>query len=262
MSRIHQLFSRKRQDILNIYFTAGFPFLDATRKVMKALADHGADMIEIGIPFSDPLADGPVIQQSNGVALSNGMTIAKLFEQLRSMRDVDDAMYIGEIPVVLMGYMNPVLQYGFEKFCRDADACGVDGIIIPDLPVYEFESGYGALIRKYGLDFIFLITPETPADRIRKLDSLSSGFLYAVSASGTTGGDGQAPATGGYLERLKNMKLANPLLVGFGIAGRPAFNIACRYAAGAIVGSAYIRALEKDPDVNAATKSFISSLLG
>ncbi len=181
MSRISQMFDRKKEKVLSIYFTAGFPHLDSTLEVMKSLQESGADMIELGIPYSDPLADGPVIQQSSMAALKNGMTIKKLFEQIKDFRKEIS------IPVLLMGYMNPVLQYRFEKFCADAADAGIDGLILPDLPEYEYENEYGAIIKKYGLDFVFLVTPETSEQRVRKLDELSSGFLYAVSSSSTTG---------------------------------------------------------------------------
>jgi tryptophan synthase alpha chain len=183
MSRIEQLFQHKHQKILSIYCTAGYPKLNSTLEVMQALESFGADMIELGIPYSDPLADGPVIQMSSAQALQNGMTIQKLFEQLQQLRT-----FIS-LPVILMGYMNPVLQYGFEKFCAHAAACGVDGLILPDLPEYEFETEYAHILKKHKLNFIFLITPETSEERVKKLDSLSSGFLYAVSSSSTTGNE-------------------------------------------------------------------------
>jgi tryptophan synthase alpha chain len=222
---------------------------------MKALQQYGADIIELGMPYSDPLADGPVIQHSSSIALQNGMTIKKLFEQLKDFRKEIS------IPVILMGYMNPVLQYGFEKFCAAAAKVGIDGLILPDLPEYEFEAEYGAIIKKHGLDFIFLVTPETSDARIKKLDSLSSGFLYAVSSSSTTGSDKNAANTNEYLLRLKNLKLKNPVLLGFGISNKQAFDAVCQRADGAIIGSAYIKALENNPDVNTATKSFLLSIL-
>src|SRR5512138_3933172 len=204
MSRIKQLFAKKSHHILNVYCTAGFPQADSTLIVMKALQQHGADIIELGMPYSDPLADGPVIQFSSALALKNGMTIRKLFKQLKDFRrDIS-------LPVILMGYMNPVLQYGFEKFCVEAATVGIDGLIIPDLPEYEFETEYGAIIRKHGLDFIFLVTPETSDERVRKLDRLSSGFLYAVSSSSTTGKDKNMMDVISYLQKLKHMKLTNP----------------------------------------------------
>jgi tryptophan synthase alpha chain len=207
------------------------------------------------MPYSDPLADGPVIQHSSNIALANGMTIKKLFEQLKDFRKTIS------IPIILMGNMNPVLQYGFEKFCKDAASVGIDGLILPDLPEYEFETEYGAIIKKYGLDFIFLVTPETSEQRIRKLDELSNGFLYAVSSSSTTGSDKNMADVGIFLQRLKKMNLKNPVMVGFGIKDKQSFQAACQYADGAIIGSAYIKALENARDVNTATKSFLFSIL-
>lgn len=250
----------QRSGVLNIYCTAGYPQLHSTLEVMKALHQYGADIIELGMPYSDPLADGPVIQHSSSIALQNGMTIRILFEQLKYFRNTPLGDGGISIPVILMGYMNPVLQYGFEKFCADAAAAGIDGLILPDLPEYEFETEYGAIIKKHGLDFIFLITPETSEERVRKLDSLSSGFLYAVSSSSTTGSDGKAADTREYLVKLRNLKLSNPVLVGFGIKDKASFDAVCQLADGAIIGSAYIKALENNPDVNAATKSFLSSI--
>jgi tryptophan synthase alpha chain len=256
MSRIKELFGKKRNNVLNVYCTAGYPKLDNTLQVMKALQENGANIIELGMPYSDPLADGPVIQQSGSIALANGMTIAKLFEQLKDFRkDIS-------IPLILMGYMNPVLQYGFEKFCTDAAAVGIDGLILPDLPEYEFETEYGAIIKKYNLDFIFLVTPETSEERIKKLDSLSTGFLYAVSSSSTTGGEKSNAASTEYLQKLNNLNLKNPVLVGFGIKDKASFDAVCQLADGGIIGSAYIKALENSDNVNAATKSFLSSILG
>ncbi len=262
MSRLKDTFNQQGKKILNIYCTAGYPRLDSTLKVMKALQQNGAGIIELGMPYSDPLADGPVIQHSSSIAIANGMTIAKLFEQLKDFRRSPSLGGVGEVlPVVLMGYMNPVLQYGFEKFCTDAAAVGIDGLILPDLPEYEFETEYGAIIKKYGLDFIFLITPETSDERIKKLDSLSSGFLYAVSSSSTTGSEKKTANTAVYLKKLNDLKLKNPVLVGFGIKDKASFDAVCQSAEGAIVGSAYIKALENSTDVNAATKSFLSSIL-
>jgi tryptophan synthase alpha chain len=278
MSRIKELFARKSKNVLNIYCTAGYPKLDSTMEVMKALQDNGADLIELGMPYSDPLADGPVIQASSGKALANGMTVAALFGQLQGFRSTI------RVPVLLMGYMNPVLQYGFDRFCAAAAAAGVDGLILPDLPIYEFETEYGPVIRKYGLDFIFLVTPETSEDRIRKVDSLSDAFLYAVSSSSTTGKDKDLNDQQAYFERLERMKLRNSVLVGFGIRDRASFEAACRHANGAIIGTAYIKALEAadedpvaggpvdggskaggavagSPGIAAATKQFLSGIL-
>jgi len=256
MSRIIELFKKKHSNVLNVYCTAGYPQLNSTLEVMNALQENEADLIELGIPYSDPLADGPIIQASSTKALANGMTIKKLFEQLKDFRQTIS------IPVILMGNMNPVLQYGFEKFCKDAATVGVDGLILPDLPEYEFEIEYGAIIKKHGLDFIFLVTPETSDDRIKKLDQLSSGFLYAVSSSSTTGKDKNMEGVKPFLQKLKNLNLNNPILVGFGIKDKQSFQAACEVADGAIIGSAYIKALENAGDVKAATKSFLSSILG
>jgi tryptophan synthase alpha chain len=254
MSRITDLFERKDKDVLSMYCTAGYPRLDSTLEVMRALQENGAYLIELGMPYSDPLADGPVIQASGTKALENGMTLARLFEQLKGLRPAI------RVPVLLMGYMNPVLQYGFEKFCADAASAGVDGLILPDLPIYEFESEYGAFIRKHALDFVFLVTPETSDERVRKVDALSSGFLYAVSSSSTTGKDKNMDDQQGYFRRLKGLGLKNPVLVGFGIRDRQAFLDACRHTNGVIIGTAYIKALDAGTDIPAATRTFIHSI--
>jgi tryptophan synthase alpha chain len=254
MSRIKELFKIKQHNILNIYCTAGYPHLESTIEVMKALQSNGADMIELGIPFSDPLADGPVIQHSNTIALQNGMTIKKLFEQIKKFRKEIS------IPVILMGYMNPVLQYGFARFCSEALAIGIDGLILPDLPEYEFEMEYGEIIKENGLDFVFLVTPETSEERIGKLDELSSGFLYAVSSSSITGLNKDFSSVENYLIRLKKMNLQNPILVGFGVKDKQSFELTCKYVNGAIIGSAFIKTLENAADIELAVKSFFSKL--
>lgn len=255
MSRLQALFSRKKNRVLNVYCTAGYPELNSTLTVMQALQENGADLIELGMPYSDPLADGPVIQASGSKALENGMTIAVLLEQLRSAGNAI------QVPVILMGYMNPVLQYGFEKFCADASAAGVDGLILPDLPEFEYESEYGAIIKKYGLDFIFLVTPETSEERIRKLDALSTGFLYAVSSSATTGKDKDFRAVTIYLRRLQSMQLKNPVLVGFGIKDKETFDTACANANGAIIGTAFIKAIGHTHQLSETIHSFMKSVL-
>ena len=255
MSRLTELFEQKNKRVLNVYCTAGYPQLNSTLEVMGSLQKNGADIIELGMPYSDPLADGEVIQSSSLVALNNGMTIDTLFDQLATMRTSI------HIPVVLMGYMNPILQYGFENFCKKAKSLGVDGLILPDMPLYEFEHVYGAIIQDNGLDFIFLVTPETPETRLRKLDSLSSGFLYAVSSSATTGTDKDFSKVAVYLERLKSMQLKNPFLVGFGIKDKASFDAVNAFANGAIIGSAYIQALSKGNDVETTTKTFLQGVL-
>jgi len=262
MSRLKNIFQNKSQRVLNVYCTAGFPNLDSTLNVINALQNNGADIIELGMPYSDPLADGEVIQASSSKALANGMTIEILFQQLEGMRSISPSFGgFGEVALILMGYMNPVLQYGFEKFCEDAALAGVDGLILPDLPEYEFETEYGAIIKKYGLDFSFLVTPETSEERVRKLDSLTSGFLYAVSSSATTGSNTNFDAVEKYLQRLQSYQLKNPVLVGFGIKDKQTFEAASKYANGAIIGSAYIKALEGSTNVEQTTKDFLSSII-
>jgi len=256
MTRLKKLFDAKSSKVLNVYCTAGYPTLDSTLPIITALENNGADLVEIGMPYSDPLADGPVIQESGAKALENGMSIEVLFEQLKTLRATSN------IPLVLMGYMNPVLQYGFEKFCAEAAAVGVDGLILPDMPAYEFESKYSVIVKKHHLDFIFLVTPETPTERIQYLDSLSSGFLYAVSASATTGSALNFEAVDSYLQKLQQLRLTNPILVGFGVKDAASFELATRHTAGAIIGSAYIKALENSTDVTTTTAQFLSSIIG
>lgn len=255
MNRISELFKRKQERVLNVYCTAGYPQLDSTLTVMQALQNNGADLIELGMPYSDPLADGPVIQASGTKALQNGMTISALFEQLNGFRKSI------HIPVVLMGYLNPLLQYGFENFCAKAAEVGIDGLIIPDIPMYEFETEYKQVLQKYNLDFIFLVTPETSEERIVKLDNLSSGFLYAVSSSSITGTDKDFSPVASYLKRLKSLPLKNPVLVGFGIKDKASFEAASKFSNGAIIGSAYIKALDTDKDIEQATKAFLQKVL-
>ncbi len=254
MGRIQNLFKNKNKNILNVYFTAGYPHLDSTIIVMRALQENGVDMIELGIPYSDPLADGPVIQGSSNVALKNGMSIKKLFEQLQEFRTEI------KIPVILMGYMNPVLQYGFEKFCSHASNAGIDGLIIPDLPYYEYEHEYRNVMVDNDLDFIFLVTPESSEQRVRMLDKLSSGFLYAVSSSSTTGSEKNMTAVTDYLQRLQGYQLKNPVLVGFGIKDKNTFNTACSFANGAIIGSAFINSLGSKGKIETITRKFLTSI--
>lgn len=256
MSRINTLFEKKNKNILSVYFTAGFPSLNSTMTILESLQDAGADMIELGIPYSDPLADGPVIQSSGSVALSNGMTIAHLFGQLKNFREKI------KLPVLFMGYLNPILQYGFEKFCRDAAEAGVDGLILPDLPMFEYEKEYGEIVSRFKLDFVFLVTPETTETRLRKLDQLSSGFIYAVSSSSTTGKIALLNDQEVYFERLRKMELQNPVLIGFGIRDKASFLKACTYANGAIIGTAYIKALEnsRENEIPERTMEFVNSL--
>lgn len=260
-NRIEELFKRKQHNILNVYCTAGYPKLDSTIEVMQALQANGADLIELGMPYSDPLADGPVIQQSSAVAIENGMTISKLFEQLNNLRNPHSPLGVGSTPVILMGYMNPVLQYGFEKFCSKAAEVGIDGLILPDLPMYEYETEYAEIIKRYNLDLVFLVTPETKEDRLRRIDALSTGFIYAVSSSSTTGSNKDINDQQSYFQKLRDMKLKNPVLVGFGIKDKQTFEAACKFTNGAIIGSAFIKALSNGKDVKEATKEFLQTVL-
>ncbi|HVI47563.1 MAG TPA: tryptophan synthase subunit alpha [Chitinophaga sp.] len=253
-NRIDQLFATKKNGILNIYCTAGFPKLEDTLPVMTALQAHGADLIELGMPFSDPLADGPVIQESSTKALQNGMSIRKLFEQLDGFRQRID------VPVILMGYFNPVLLYGVEAFVKKCAETGIDGVIIPDLPMAEYESDYKVIFEQYNVHLIFLVTPETSEARIRKIDSLSKGFLYAVSSSSTTGKDKDMGNQQAYFEKLQQLKLSNPVLIGFGIKDKATFEAASKYTNGAIIGTAFIRAIENSTDIDADVKKFISAI--
>jgi tryptophan synthase alpha chain len=253
-NRIDSLFAGKRKGVLNVYCTAGFPHQDSTLTVMQALQDSGVDMIELGMPYSDPLADGPVIQASSMVAIENGMTLSLLFSQLHQFRDRI------RVPVLLMGYLNTVLCYGFERFCADAAAVGIDGIILPDLPMHEYESVYAPIIKRSGLHFIFLVTPETPEERIRRLDQLSTGFLYAVSSSSTTGRNKDLEEQQAYFKRLEGMGLKNPVLVGFGIRDATTFRTACAHTNGAIIGTAYIKALQAAASIPEVTHAFIKTI--
>jgi tryptophan synthase alpha chain len=256
-NRIDSLLTSSKKNLLSVFYTAGFPALNDTGVVAKALEEGGADLIEIGIPFSDPVADGPVIQESNKVALQNGMNLKLLIAQVRELRKEVT------VPIILMGYINPVLQYGVAEFCRDASAAGIDGVILPDLPLFEFENEYKELFRQHGLKNIFLISPTTADDRIRQIDQASQSFIYAVSASSTTGAKGIFTATQeDYFKRLRDMKLTNPFLIGFGVSGREAFATACDYARGAIVGSAFIQLLKSAKDLPKESAYFVRELKG
>ena len=240
MNRIDQLFSTRPQRLLSVYFCAGAPTLDGTADVIRTLAREGVAMIEIGIPFSDPMADGPVIQDAATKALRNGMTLDKLFSQLEGIRrDVD-------IPLILMGYLNPVFRYGFEAFCKRCKEVGVDGMIIPDLPFKDYLESYKAVAERYDLRFIMLITPETSEERVRLIDAHTSGFIYMVSSAATTGAqkdfDAQKQA---YFKRIAGLGLRIPRMVGFGISNRQTFDAACEYASGGIIGSRFVALLDE-----------------
>ncbi|WP_313216578.1 tryptophan synthase subunit alpha [Soonwooa sp.] len=240
---------------INIYFTAGAPQLDDTGKIAKIIQDSGADMMEIGIPYSDPVADGPIIQDAHLLALKNGMTITKLFEQLLEIKNSVT------IPKVLMGYINPVLQFGFEKFCRKCQEVGVSGLIIPDLPAFEFEKQYGKILEKYSINFSFLVTPETSEERIKYLDSLSSGFLYAVSSSSTTGNANATLKNVDYLSRLASLNLKNPVYVGFGIKNKQDFDSVTENLQGGIIGTAFVKVLLENKNWESEASNFVKSIL-
>jgi len=254
-NRINQAFATKKENILSVYFTAGYPRLNDTVSIAKSLENAGADIIEIGIPFSDPVADGPVIQESNKIALDNGMTLKLLLEQVSEIRKQV------KLPIILMGYINPVLQLGVEKFCKDAAAAGVDGVILPDLPLFEYETEYMTTFEQHGLKNIFLISPTTSDERIKRIDDASGCFIYAVSASSTTGAkNGFSDDQEVYFKRLQGMKLKNPFLIGFGISNNDTFRKACLYSAGAIVGSAFIRLLKQTENVSKDIMDFVRSI--
>ena len=238
MNRINKVFNKKK-NLLSIYFTAGFPDINDTLKIIKELDKSQVDIIEIGLPFSDPLADGPTIQKSSEKALSNGMTTNLLFDQLKDLRKISD------IPVVIMGYFNPILQYGIEKFCSNCKDVGIDGLIIPDLPADIFKKNYKIIFEKYKLNMMFLITPQTSNERINLIDDLSKGFIYMVSSYSVTGAkDSFDKYQIEYFKRIKKLNLSNPLLIGFGISNKKTFQAACQNSNGAIIGSAYIKYIE------------------
>jgi len=253
-NRIDGLFENDKK-VLSIYCTAGYPKLQDTVKVIRAIEEAGGDLIEIGIPFSDPLADGPVIQASGQRALENGMSLHLLFEQLKNIRESVS------IPLILMGYVNTVLAYGFEKFCETCDDIGIDGVIIPDLPMDEYVSDYKGLFAEHSLYNIGLITPQTPEARVRHIDKHSEGFVYMVSSASTTGGSKKLSDSQEYFERIREMKLTNPTLIGFNIHDAESFNTACGYSRGGIIGSAFIKAIENSSNLETDIKEFVESIV-
>lgn len=257
MNRISNLFQKKDKNILSVYFTAGYPELNDTATIIQELEKNGTDLIEIGMPFSDPVADGPIIQHSSLVALQNGMSVRKLFEQLKDIRKTV------KIPLILMGYLNPVLQFGIENFCKKCSETGIDGLIIPDLPLNEYLSAYKPHFEAAGLHNILLITPQTSDERMRRIDDESSGFIYMVSSSSTTGiKQNVADYQMEYFERTNRIGLKNPRIIGFGISNRETFRNACQYANGAIIGSAFVKALEGEATVEQKIAGFIKTIVG
>lgn len=255
MNRIKQLFDQKKKDILSIYFTAGYPQLNDTCEIISQLEDNGIDLIEIGIPFSDPMADGPTIQASGTIALRNGMTLRILFDQLADIRKKVS------IPLIMMGYLNPIMQYGFENFCKKCNEVGIDGAIIPDLPFDDYLKEYKPIAEKYDIKIVMLITPETSDERIRLIDDHTDGFIYMVSSASTTGAqssfdDGKQA----YFKKINSMGLKNPRLIGFGISNKATLDAAQANANGAIIGSKFITLLKDSMDIKEAVKNLKDSL--
>lgn len=257
MNRLTSLFQQKDRHILNIYFTAGFPNMEDTAPIIRALSKAGVDLIEIGMPYSDPLADGPTIQQSGQQAIENGMTLEVLFDQIAEVRQEV------ETPLILMGYFNQVMQFGEERFLKACQQAGIDGLILPDLPLYEYEQHYRKLVKAAGLKMSFLITPQTTEKRIRKVDELSDGFIYMVSNASITGAKRKiTPEQIAYFERIQAMQLQQSRLIGFGISNHETYAMACRYANGAIIGSAFIRMLEQSTNMENDVMAFVKGIRG
>ena len=255
MNRLTKLFSDKNSEILNIYFTAGHPKLNDTVEIIKSLTDQGVDLIELGVPYSDPMADGETIQNSSSIALKNGMTLKVLFDQVAQSRKDS------QVPIILMGYYNQMVQYGLERFLQTCQSSGVDGLIIPDLPMSIYKRDYQQLFQQYDLKIAFLITPETSDERILLADELSSAFIYVVSKSSITGSAGAINAAQKeYFKRIDDLKLKAPRLIGFGIHDRDSYLTACANSNGAIIGSAFIRALDKAEDISGSIESFVGGI--
>lgn len=254
-NRINKLFQEKKERVLSVYFTAGYPELNDTKTIIQELVKNGVDLIEIGMPFSDPVADGPVIQQSSLVALNNGMSVKKLFEQLQDIRQSVD------IPLILMGYLNPVLQYGIEAFCQKCNEIGIDGLILPDLPLSVYEDDFKVILEANNLHNIFLITPQTSDERLSQIDEISTGFIYMVSSNAITGAKTSVNQfQRDYFERIRSKNLKNPRLIGFGISNAETFAEACQFASGAIIGSAFVKCLDGDGNLAQKISGFINSI--
>ncbi len=257
MNRLTRLFENNKKRLLSVYFTAGYPGLNDTNRIMRALETAGADFVEVGIPFSDPVADGEVIQMSSQIALSNGMSLKLLFDQLRNIRDEVN------MPIVLMGYINPVLSMGMDKFLESCQEVGIDGLILPDFPPEEYRNNFQEIFRKRNISNILLISPQTTEDRIRELDELSEGFIYMVSSFATTGARTRfTEQQTEYFKRVASLKLKNPLMTGFGVSNIETFRQACQYSSGAIVGSAFIRLLEEEGVNKDKVSAFVKSIKG
>ena len=255
MNRIDKLFDKEKNGVLSVYFTAGFPNLNDTVPVIESLEKNGVKLIEIGIPFSDPMADGPVIQASGSNALENGMSLRILFNQLSTVRNSV------QIPLVLMGYLNPIMQFGFDNFCAEAKRCGVDGVIIPDLPFEDYLVNYKSIAEAHNLHIIMLITPETSDERIRLIDSHTGGFIYMVSTASVTGAKSSfGDENLAYFRRVNAMQLKNPRMIGFGISNKSTFDAACNNASGAIIGSKFVTLLQSEGTINGAVEELIEAI--
>jgi len=251
-AKLAKLFRSKPSNILSVFFTAGYPSLNDTALIINNLYESGVDMVEVGIPFSDPLADGPVIQESSHKALQNGMTLKLLFEQLKSVE--------ADIPLILMGYINPVLQFGIIPFCASCKKVSVEAVILPDLPVEIYKDHYEEVFTKYGILPVFLVTPQTSDKRIRYIDDQQCAFIYAVSSASTTGTKGWESGVTAYLQRLQSLNLRHPVITGFNIKDKKSFDAACQYTHGAIIGSAFIKAISNGEDLKTSITSFMSTI--
>lgn len=257
MNRIDQLFEQKNRGILSVYYPAGYPSLHDTLPIMRELQAQGADLIELGIPFSDPMADGEVIQQAATQALQNGVSLKVIFEQLEQVRTTEQIT----IPLILMGYLNPIMHYGFERFCADCQRVGIDGVIIPDLPFNEYMADYKKTADRYGIKVTMFISPESSPERIRLIDQHTSGFIYMVSTAGTTGSRSSFDEkTTAYFERIEAMQLSSPRLIGFGISNRETFQAASLHSCGGIIGSKFVQLLRSCPTIPSAVQELISSI--
>ena len=255
MNRINKLFQKKNKKILSIYFTAGYPKINDTVDIIKALDKNGVDMIEVGIPFSDPIADGPIIQNSSTIAITNGMSLSLLFDQLKNIRSTT------QIPIILMGYINPIIQFGYDKFVDKLIECGIDGVILPDLPLLEYKKELKPFFDKNNISFVSLISPNTSIERVKKIDQISDGFLYVVSSSSITGKNNLFDLNQiKYFNSLNNILLKNPKIIGFGISDKKSFDIACNYSNGAIIGTKFINSLDA-LNLSKSIEKFVNSIL-
>ena len=255
MNRINKLFQKKNKKILSIYFTAGYPKINDTVDIIKALDKNGVDMIEVGIPFSDPIADGPIIQNSSTIAITNGMSLSLLFDQLNNIRSTT------QIPIILMGYINPIIQFGYDKFVDKLIECGIDGVILPDLPLLEYKKELKPFFDKNNISFVSLISPNTSIERVKEIDQISEGFLYVVSSSSITGKNNLFDLNQiKYFNSLNNILLKNPKIIGFGISDKKSFDIACNYSNGSIIGTKFINSLDA-LNLNKSIEKFVNSIL-